>query len=138
MTSLTTLNAEPLLLDTQCWLWMQAAPGRLAPSARERLEEPDTTLYFSAASAWEISIKFAIGKLRLPERPVDYVESRLRAGRTSSLTVSVHHAAYVAELPPIHRDPFDRLLIAQAIIEKLPIMTSDAVFKRYGIEVIDA
>jgi PIN domain nuclease of toxin-antitoxin system len=93
---------------------------------------------FSAASAWEIAIKYSIGKLRLPLAPHLYVASRLRLSGSRALDVRVEHATRVAELPVHHRDPFDRLLIAQAQVERLSIMTSDPVFSRYDVDLIPA
>jgi PIN domain nuclease of toxin-antitoxin system len=92
----------------------------------------------SAASAWEIAIKYALGKVRLPFEPHAYVTSRLRATGTRALDVRVEHATRVAHLPPHHRDPFDRLLVAQAQIERLPIMTADPAFSRYDVDLIPA
>src|SRR5688572_11728170 len=113
-----------ILLDTQCWLWMAASPDRFSASARSLIETTENELYLSAASAWEIAIKYSLGKLRLPEPPARYVPSRLELLRTSALPVEHSHALHVAALPPHHRDPFDRLLIAQAQVEDLPILTA--------------
>ena len=125
-----------VLLDTQCWLWMNAAPERLSPSARRVIETTGTDLLLSAASAWEIAIKYALGKLRLPARPADYVPSRLQQTRTVALPITHDHALRSGELPPHHRDPFDRLLIAQAQVERLPFLTADRHLAAYDIEVI--
>lgn len=127
-----------ILLDTQCWLWMALAPHRFSASARALVETMDHELYLSAASAWEIAIKHALGKLRLPEPPARYVPSRLDALRTEALAIEHSHALHVAALPPHHRDPFDRLLIAQAQVEDLPIMTADPLFARYEVTTIPA
>jgi PIN domain nuclease of toxin-antitoxin system len=125
-----------LLFDTQCWLWMTSAPERFSPERRAQLEHPRTELLFSAVSAWEIAIKHGLGKLRLPESPGDYVASRLRDTHTLPLSVSWEHAIRVSNLPPHHRDPFDRLLIAQAQLEQLPILTADPAFARYDVELL--
>jgi PIN domain nuclease of toxin-antitoxin system len=90
-----------------------------ACAAPDRAE--DAELYLSAASAWEIAVKHALGKLRLPVRPADYLARHLLETRTTSLPITTDHGAYVADLPLHHRDPFDRLLIAQATLERLPI-----------------
>ena len=127
-----------ILLDTQVWLWMLAAPERLSESSRALVRSVDNELLLSAASAWEIAIKHALGKIRLPEAPARYVPSRMEILRTSPLPIEHEHALRVAVLPPLHRDPFDRLLIAQAQIEDLPILTADPVFERYDITVIEA
>lgn len=125
-----------LLVDTQCFLWMTSAPRRFGATTRRLLLSQTTTLFFSAASAWEIAIKHGLGKLALPEQPSEYVEDRLRRTRTTPLPISVAHALRVAELPPHHRDPFDRLLIAQAQLERLPVLTADGQFAAYDVEIV--
>ena len=115
---------------------MNAAPERLSPSARHLVQTGSTDLLLSAASAWEIAIKYALGKLRLPARPSDYVPSRLQQTRTAALPITHDHALRSGELPPHHRDPFDRLLIAQAQVERLPFLTADRHLAAYDVEVI--
>jgi PIN domain nuclease of toxin-antitoxin system len=127
-----------ILVDTQCWLWMNAAPERLSAGVRSRLLAADTILFLSAASAWEIAIKYALGKLHLPDPPADYVSSRMRQTKTTPLAVSHEHALAVAALPAHHRDPFDRLIVAQARIERLAILTADRHLALYDVEIIDA
>lgn len=127
-----------ILLDTSCWLWMVAASDRLGPSARARLEDRSNELILSAASSWEVAIKYALGKLPLPEPPGRYIPSRIQATGVTPLQVEHSHALAVAALPHHHRDPFDRLLIAQADLEGVPLMTADRVFGAYDIEVIPA
>lgn len=127
-----------ILLDTQCWLWMASAPDRLSARARSLVEANDNDLYMSAASAWEIAIKHSLGKLDLPEPPAQYVPSRLEAMRVAPLAIEHGHALQVAALPRHHRDPFDRLLIAQAQLEDLPILTSDPTFASYDVATIPA
>jgi PIN domain nuclease of toxin-antitoxin system len=127
-----------ILVDTQCWLWMALSPERLSAHARSLIETRDNELYLSAASAWEIAIKHGLGKLRLPEPPAQYVPSRLDTLRTLALPIEHSHALHVATLPTHHRDPFDRLLVAQAQVEDLPILTADPVFARYDVTTIPA
>jgi PIN domain nuclease of toxin-antitoxin system len=127
-----------ILLDTHSWLWMLVAPERFSASAMELLENPDHQLLLSAASSWEIAIKYSLGKLPLPEPPVDYVPDRMLATGVLGLPVEHRHALFVAGLPAHHRDPFDRILVAQAIVESLPILTSDPQLARYGVETIAA
>lgn len=91
---------------------------------------------FYAASSWEIAIKYSLGKLRLPVPPSQYVPERLARHTIGAMAIEHSHALQVASLPPHHRDPFDRLLIAQAMVEGLPIMTADSSFAPYDIEVI--
>jgi PIN domain nuclease of toxin-antitoxin system len=125
-----------VLLDTQCWLWMASAPDRLTERARSLVETTDNELYLSAASAWEIAIKHSLGKLRLPEPPTRYVPSRLDAMGITPLPIDHAHALRVDTLPRHHRDPFDRLLVAQSQIEDLPILTTDPVFGFYDVVTI--
>lgn len=127
-----------VLLDTHCWLWMTEAPERFSTASREMIESDASQLFLSAASAWEIAIKCALGKLTLPVRPSEYVETRLQDTRTAPLPISHLHALHVGELPRHHRDPFDRLLIAQAQLERLSILTADPHFQPYDVELIQA
>lgn len=127
-----------LLLDTHVWLWMQAAPGRLSEPTRAMIEDTSNEVLLSAASAWEISIKFALGKLVLPVAPAEYVPSRMARSGTAGLPVMHRHALYVATLPPRHRDPFDRILVAQTELERAVLVTANTVFNRYDIQTLDA
>lgn len=122
------------LVDTHCWLWLQTSPDRLAPELVSQLEDPDNELLLSAASSWEIAIKYALGKLPLPEPPVRYVPRRMTASGSRGLAIEHAHSLRVAELPMHHRDPFDRLLVAQAQIEKLTLLTVDRQFEKYDVE----
>ena len=127
-----------LLLDTHVWLWMQAEPEKLGAPARALIEDGGNELLFSAASVWEIAIKVGVGKLHLPEPVSTYVPSRMQSSGVSALAVSHAQAAGVADLPRHHRDPFDRLLVAQAMSEGVPILSSDAQFDAYDSERISA
>jgi PIN domain nuclease of toxin-antitoxin system len=127
-----------ILLDTQCLLWMASAPERLSRHARTLVQRRDHHLYVSAASAWEIAIKYSVGKLRLPEPPARYVPACLDRLHIGALSIEPAHALHVATLPMHHRDPFDRVLIAQAQIENLPILTADDQFAAYDVTTIDA
>lgn len=127
-----------ILLDTHAWLWTVSAPERLSAHARELVEGREHELYLSAASAWEMAIKYSQGKLRLPDPPLKYVPSRLEHFGILSLPVDQAHALNASALPAHHRDPFDRLLIAQAQLEHLPILTSDPVFAAYDVRTIAA
>jgi PIN domain nuclease of toxin-antitoxin system len=91
---------------------------------------------FSSVSGWELAIKFAAGRLDLPEEPRNYLASHIPMFDLQVLSISLDHALRVGDLPAIHRDPFDRLLIAQAQIENIPILTSDSHISRYAVEVI--
>ena len=122
-----------VLLDTQCWLWMQVSPERFSAASLALLEDPDTELLLSAVSSWEIVIKHALGKLALPVPPEEYVPSRMVRSGVRGLSVEHGHALGVASLPPHHRDPFDRLLVAQARMEKLTLLTADRQLAPYDV-----
>lgn len=127
-----------LLFDTHAWLWMVADPDRLSREAGELLEDAANELYLSAASSWEIAIKVGIGRLRLPERPAKYVPMQIERTGVMPLPIAHGHALRVASLPPHHRDPFDRLLVAQAQLEELAILTADPRFESYDVELVRA
>lgn len=127
-----------VLLDTQAWLWMLTAPERLSREGRDLIEADETQLLLSAASAWEITVKHAIGKLRLPEPPAQFVPSRLEATGVRPLAIEPVHVLHAAQLAPHHRDPFDRVIIAQARVERLPILTADPIFDLYPVDTIPA
>jgi PIN domain nuclease of toxin-antitoxin system len=126
------------LLDTQVWLWMHLQPERLRPEVRDQFVDPASTLLLSAASSWEIAIKYALGKLPLPELPYDYVSSRMRRDAVGGLPVTHTHALHVASLPRHHADPFDRILIAQSQLEDVPLVTADRHMDSYDVAVIPA
>jgi PIN domain nuclease of toxin-antitoxin system len=125
-----------ILVDTACWLWILTDPKRFSPRTRRLLVSPETKIHLSAASAWEIAIKYALGKLPLPAQPAAYVPRMMRETQTLPLLVDVEHALRVAELPLYHRDPFDRLLIAQAQVEKFSLLTADTQFEPYEVELM--
>ena len=121
------------LVDTHVWLWLQSSPEKLDTELLGRLGDESNDLLLSAASSWEISIKYSLGKLKLPEPPQTYVPDRMRRSGTGSLPVEHVHALGVAELPQLHRDPFDRLLIAQARALGLVLVTADPQIIRYDV-----
>jgi PIN domain nuclease of toxin-antitoxin system len=124
------------LLDTQIFLWMFLHPKKIGPKIWACLRDSENGLYFSAASAWEIAIKVRIGKMKLPNSPALYVPRRARESNILSLPISEEHALAVAELPMEHADPFDRILVAQAQLESLTLITSDPVFQRYDVKCV--
>jgi PIN domain nuclease of toxin-antitoxin system len=121
-----------LLLDTQSLLALLSSDYRLSPAARDAMERPDARLIVSAVSVWEIAIKRSTGKLRAPE---DIVE-RIEEAGTELLAITARHAHAVAALPFHHRDPFDRLLIAQAQLERCAIVSGDGAFPAYDVPVV--
>jgi PIN domain nuclease of toxin-antitoxin system len=125
-----------ILLDTHCWLWWFSQPERLSSEAIAQITDETNELWLSVASIWEIGIKVSIGKLPLPE-PIDsYISSRIEEMGARECEITAHHALQAAKLPLYHRDPFDRMLIAQAKIENMTIITADAIFKQYEVSII--
>ncbi|MEX0271932.1 type II toxin-antitoxin system VapC family toxin [Leptolyngbyaceae cyanobacterium UHCC 1019] len=125
-----------VLLDTHAFLWWVIDDSQLSNTARAIIVEPTNTIYLSVVSAWEIIIKERTGKLSLPEPPETYIPSRLTSNRFVTLTVEMQHVLQIASLPDHHRDPFDRLLIAQSQIENLPLLTVDHLIHQYSVKVI--
>lgn len=122
-----------LLLDTEALIWWDADDRRLGPRARDEIRSA-TEVYVSAASAWEIAIKVALGKLRTKRRPALAVAD----GGFTELPLTFEHADALEGLPWHHRDPFDRLLLATAQVERLTIVTSDGHFEDYDVPLVDA
>ncbi|MEK6608480.1 MAG: type II toxin-antitoxin system VapC family toxin [Myxococcota bacterium] len=128
--------AQKLLLDTCTFLWMLGESERLGPRARDALLDSSRQVFLSAASSWEIAIKVRLGKLRLLGSPGALIPAQLDRNGITPLAVEHAHALATAELAAHHRDPFDRLLIAQARIERMTLVTPDAAFAPYGVETI--
>lgn len=119
-----------LLLDTHLLIWAMGDPGRLSTSLRERLEDPANTLVFSVASLWELVIKAGLGREGFLVQPA-LLRRALLDGGWRELPINARHVFAVAHLPSLHRDPFDRLLLAQATEEGLLLLTADAQLARY-------
>jgi PIN domain nuclease of toxin-antitoxin system len=126
------------VLDTHVWLWLQTTPERVRKEVVDLLADRANTVLLSAASSWEIAIKYRLGKLPLPEPPAEYVPERMRLSGVTALPVEHAHALRVADLPEHHGDPFDRLIIAQAQLLNVPIVTADGQFGAYEVETIPA
>ena len=124
------------LLDTHAFLWWITDDARLSPRARKIIGDGSNELFFSAASGWEIAIKAGLGRIELPAKPAEFITEQLSINAIQSLPVKMEHALYVAALAAHHRDPFDRLLVAQSKVENLPIITSDAHIAKYGVKVL--
>jgi PIN domain nuclease of toxin-antitoxin system len=124
------------LLDTHAFLWWASGAAEYSPAGRAVLSDPQNEILVSAASAWEIAIKVSLGKLTRPTTPERYLPDRLRRHGMLALPVELAHALRVSRLPPIHADPFDRLLVAQAQVEGVPIVTADPAIARYDVDVI--
>ncbi len=126
------------LLDTQVWLWMLGEPGRMRPEVLTLLTDPDNDVLLSAASGWEIAIKYRLGKLGLPEPPRSFVPDRMRRTGTTALAVEHDHVLRVADLPDHHRDPFDRLLVAQSQAVGVPLISADEQLAAYDVVIVPA
>ena len=124
-----------VLLDTHAFLWFMAGDTRLSPKARKVMSDANTELFLSAASVWEMAIKAALGRLVLPVSVGDYIAGKVRNG-LHIMPIEWMHAAAVQDMPTHHRDPFDRLIVAQAIAENLPLVSSDRLLKKYGLTLI--
>lgn len=120
------------LLDTHVFLWSVAEPQKLHPKTRAAIADRKNDVQLSIASIWEIAIKYGLGKLTLPLPPGELFGKNIEALRIRVLPISAEHALAVAQLPRVHADPFDRMLIAQATLDNLIIVTSDAAFKKYS------
>ena len=127
-----------LLLDTHAFLWSASDPEKLSKSARAAIEDPSNDVFVSAAVAWEIAIKHALGKLDLPSDPAIYVPARIRTLGFKPLPIAQEHALAVCALPPHHQDPFDRIMVAQAQLEALIMVTSDASILKYAVNTLAA
>lgn len=128
--------SQRYLIDTHCWLWWHIDPDKLSRLVFQLIEDGSTEILFSVASAWEITIKYRIKKLKLPLPPRKYIPNRLEKSYMETLAIQLEHALRIEDLPLHHNDPFDRLLIAQAITENLTIITYDKQFDLYGVKTI--
>jgi PIN domain nuclease of toxin-antitoxin system len=124
-----------LLLDTQCFLWWFAEPERLPEEAIAHITDERNELWLSVASIWEVGIKVALGKLPLPEPVERYIPSRMVQLGAKSLEIRAAHAIRAAALPMHHRDPFDRMLVAQAQVDDMTIVSADAMLTQYDVAV---
>lgn len=124
------------LLDTHAFLWWINDDPRLSANAREIIADSSLELLLSSASAWEIVIKSKLGRMKLPPRPDQFILEQMALNSIESLPINIVHALHVYHLPDHHRDPFDRLIIAQAQIEKIPIITSDGQIAKYRVEIL--
>ncbi len=125
-----------LLLDTQAFLWSISSSEQLSPRARRAVSSGTNEVFVSAVSAWEIAIKTRLGRLQLGADIEHFVPDQMARNSFLPLPVLLHHALKVAGLPEIHRDPFDRLLVAQAIAEGLHLVTADRELGNYPVKVV--
>jgi PIN domain nuclease of toxin-antitoxin system len=124
------------LLDTHVFLWWITDRPELPGRVRELIRSSRNELLFSAASGWEIAIKTRLGRLHLPAQPEPFILTQLALNAMDSLPITMRHALHVHTLPSLHRDPFDRMLVSQAQLERLPIITADSLITQYRVETI--
>lgn len=125
-----------LLLDTSSFLWFVAGSGRLSGRARNLMEDFDNELVLSVASLWEMAIKVSVGKLELPEDFDRFIPEKLEENEIEILHVRLAHLSEMIKLPFHHRDPFDRLIIAQSVSENLPVIACDGIFREYPLDIM--
>jgi len=121
-----------LLLDTHVLLWWLGDDMRLRAEARNAIAEPENIVFVSAATTWEIAIKTSLGKLTLPEG----LEEQISKNAFTPLPITMAHTLAIAQLPPIHQDPFDRMLVSQALLEDMTLITHDQRIMKYDVEIL--
>ena len=125
-----------MLLDTHAFLWWISDDRRLSDRAREIIGDGRNELYFSAASGWEISIKAGLLRLDVPESLDQFIADQLSRNAIQALPIYLRHALHTRTLPDHHRDPFDRILVSQAVLEETPLLSADPQISRYPVEVV--
>ena len=125
-----------LLLDTCVFIWLTQEPSRISSRAAGALDDQVNDLFLSHASIWEIHLKSAAGKLRLPDAPRAWISQQLALRGVADLQIDLEPVHRTSELPPVHKDPFDRLLVAQALAQGLTILTPDPFIKKYAAQTL--
>ena len=124
-----------LLLDTHSFLWWIGNDNRLSDTAREAIADVNNDIFFSVVSAWEMAIKIRTGKLSMEAELAGFLKKHLYSNALSVLPISLQHAWQIAHLPLLHRDPFDRMLVAQAQVEKAQLITADPEINNYAVNI---
>ena len=127
-----------LLLDTHAFLWFIAGDARLSADSREAIRDPNNEVFFSVVSLWEAIVKHGLGKLPLPEPPELYLPQQRERHRIAPLPLDEASVAQLAQLPKVHRDPFDRMLVCQARALGLTLVTADPMMRAYPVAVLSA
>jgi PIN domain nuclease of toxin-antitoxin system len=125
-----------ILLDTHIFLWFISGDTQLSAGVRDAIRDPDNEVYLSSVSVWEAIVKYQLGKLPLPESPETYLPKQRELHQIASLALDESSVVQLAKLPPLHRDPFDRMLICQALQNCLTIATVDSAVRAYSVSVI--
>lgn len=125
-----------ILLDTHIFLWFISGDAQLSTNVRDSIRDPDNEVYLSSVSVWEAIVKYQLGKLPLPESPATYLPKQRELHQIASLALDENSVIQLAKLPPLHRDPFDRMLICQALQNGLTIATVDTAVRAYSVSVL--
>jgi PIN domain nuclease of toxin-antitoxin system len=125
-----------LLIDTCTFLWLASGSGKMSEAATEAFLDPENERYLSAASAWEIAIKHSLGRLPLPAKPQQFVRQIRERSGIETLPIDEESALHLSKLPRLHADPFDRMLVAQAIVHGMTILTPDEEIEQYAVRVL--
>ena len=125
-----------ILLDTCAFLWIITGDTRLSQQAEDLFSDPESEVYLSVASTWEIAVKYKLGKLSLPESPEKYIPTKREQHGIDSLSLDEEATLYLTKLPDHHRDPFDRILVCQAIVGGLAILTPDELITQYPLRCV--
>ena len=125
-----------ILLDTVTFLWAVSEAAELSDEARELFVDPDNEVYLSSVSTWEITIKHSLGKLPLPEPPAKFIPAQRKHHGIDALSLDEEATLYLIRLPALHRDPFDRMLVCQAVVQHLVILTPDDLINQYPVRTI--
>jgi PIN domain nuclease of toxin-antitoxin system len=129
-----------ILLDTHIFLWFISGDSQLSPQVRDAIRDPDNEVYLSAVSVWEVivkyQVKYQLGKLPLPEQPETYLPQQRDRHQIASLPLDERSVTQLAQLPPLHRDPSDRMLICQALQNGLTLATADSAMRAYPVSVL--
>jgi PIN domain nuclease of toxin-antitoxin system len=125
-----------ILLDTHIFLWFISGDTQLSTDVRDAIRDPGNEVYLSTVSVWEAIVKYQLGKLPLPEHPETYLPKQRDLHQIASLALDEISVVQLAKLPPLHRDPFDRMLICQALHNGLTIATVDAAVRAYSVSVL--
>jgi PIN domain nuclease of toxin-antitoxin system len=125
-----------LLIDTCTFLWLTSGSDQMSEAATQAFLDPENERYLSAASAWEIAIKHSLGRLALPGKPEQFIRQIREKSGVETLPIDEESALYVSRLPRLHTDPFDRMLVAQAIVHGMTILTPDEAIEQYAVRVL--
>ena len=125
-----------ILLDTITFLWVAADAPELSANARELFADPTNEVYLSSVSAWEIAVKYSLGKLPLPELPAVFVPAQRKQHGIDALPLDEESTLHLPRLPALHKDPFDRMLVCQAVVQQLVILTPDDLINQYAVRTI--